>query len=650
MAAVNTVNYVVTIDSDISTPTFLSPLLNIDFSRNTHPREDEATITLAGIQLVKSAREINIYRFDENGNADLKFRGMTTNPTYELIEDGLTTTVEVRGLWYMLDTRLASLQGLSPVGMQPNTNPYLVYLNPLLNLEFGQLFFYIVANSFQGLYSTGHLPTIVPFNFNVANAATTDFDTVVVNDQMTLRYVPVASAVDRLVSTALFSSDTNQPFLAEVFLDITQTTPTLSVVLFDPTHSVLGIGHNKSGRTIGDGIQPPPPYAGIGNFEQSPIDTIIFAEGTNIVSLTTKYDYDAMSDSFVTTGGDFMGSEVISIPLESPSSIADFGLKQSQLPLANVVDRDEIARYIDTSISFFQRPIPTITLVPDYAFASAHPIVVGDFVTLNAPSFRDVIVDSFGNPISDQTSNAFVARIRRIHITWNPTDGESIDYDLTFPVINVDETTTVSNTLQSMYGVTNPTASTTMGRSNLAAGMALHDSELGFVDSHPESHDISVVGDTSTLTPNWIVINIPALLQNQQSENNLQDVLLYGFWVQVSSTENIETVSLTILQPDGMAILHQDVVMNQKINVLSLLNKTRRSNGELVGDLSGNYVVALNNTDSSPTTRAYTVYAEYSYILNPSSATKAISFSEISNTTNFLNPTRRWVYRAPFIA
>lgn len=648
----NSINYQVTIDSDnVTSPHFLSPLLEVAFNRNVHPREDTATIKLAGIQKIDSAREINIYRVNVNGTTSLKFRGMTTNPEYSLSEDGMATTVQINGLWYTLETRLLSLLGISPVGMPPNTNPYLVNLNPMLNKTFGELWYELIASGFQQSYSTGHLPPIVPYNFNnlIFGSPLTDFDTVVVNDQMCIQYQTIGAGVDRLISTALFSETDNEPFLAEVYLDITQKVPTLTTVLFDPANSVFGIGHNKTGRDIGSGIMPPPPYAGLGNFEFAPIDTIIFSEGDNIVSLDVQYDYISMSNSFVFTGGDFMGSEVAAVPIEMPSSIAEFGLKQTQKSLANVVDQDEIKRYIDTSIPFFQRPIPTIEMKPDYVFASAHPVVPGDFVTLNAPSFVDVIVDSNGDPISQQPTAAFVARIRRIEITWNPSSGEDISYTLTFPVINVDTTTAVPNSLQFMYSVTNPRSVTTMGLNNQQVGIAIHNSDLGFVESRPEAHDITVSGSGSDLATNYIIINMPALYQNQQMENNIEDVLIYGFWISVSTSGTAQDVTLNITQPDGLAIFSGLVDMGQKINILTLLNKTRKSSGQLVSSLSGNYIISLQNDSPGFVTETYTLYVEYSYIQNPSAATKMISVSEIANTANILSPTREWIYTAPYI-
>jgi hypothetical protein len=561
----------------------------------------------------------------------------------------------------MFEIRLISLAGLSPVGLPPNTNPYLVYLNPALNQRFGTLWFLLVQSAFQNQYSTGHLPTIVPYHFN-SNLPSTDFDSVIVNDQMTFRYSSIGSAIDQLITTALFNNETGggSPFLSEVYFNIgdnphgddptADKIPDISVALFDPPHGVLGIGHNRTGRTIGSGPAPSPPYAGIGHYEPNPIDTVIFTEGDNIVSYDVSYDYISMNNSWVLSGGQFYGSDVVPIPLENPSSINEFGLKQTQQSLSNVVDPDVISTYVDTSITYFQRPIPVVTIKPDYTYATAHPVTVGDFVSINAPSLVNVIEDSNGKPISQQIgTQAFVARIRRIDIEWTPNNGEDITYTLTFPVIDVNLTTAVGNTLQQMYTAQRPMASTTMSRLNQQISSSLHNSENGFMESRPQEDTILVNGSDFNLNANWSIVHIPAIVKRQPTENNNEDVLIFGFWVSVSTTDpTVSDVVVSIQQPDGLVIFDSVVPTNTKINVLSLLNKTRRSNGELVSNLSGDYIVTLSNVDSGSIT--YTVYSEYSFVLNPSAATKAISVSEIALTQNNLDPARNWIYRAPFIA
>ena len=122
----NNTNYVITYDSDITayTPPFTTSVLlmtpaspvsasitNLVFQRNIAPSEDNATITLAGIQPIQSAREVYFYRVNSDGTLTLKFRGMTTNPQYHVADDGLVTTVQVASLFYMLQTRLFQIAG-----------------------------------------------------------------------------------------------------------------------------------------------------------------------------------------------------------------------------------------------------------------------------------------------------------------------------------------------------------------------------------------------------------------------------------------------------------------------------------------------------------------------------------------------------------
>lgn len=238
----NNVNYVVTYDSDINSasPIYLSPITNIRFQRNIAPSEDNATLTLAGIQNIESAREVYIYRQNSDGTTNLKFRAMTTNPTYHVGSDGATTTIAINSLWYMLSTRLFQIAGKSPPPLQPNTNPYIIYLNPTLGLNFGQLWGYILVNSFQGSYTTGHLPTLQLANLDSSGVINpsipqgfTDFDGVVVNDNMNIQYMSDSAVMDKLVTSALFNSNQDQPFLAEYRLDIGDSPMNFGLILFN---------------------------------------------------------------------------------------------------------------------------------------------------------------------------------------------------------------------------------------------------------------------------------------------------------------------------------------------------------------------------------------------------------------------------------
>lgn len=565
----NTINYVVTYDSDISdysgpfttstllmrsgTAVITASITNLEFQRNIAPADDSATINLAGIVPLDSAREVYFYRVNSDNTLTLKFRGMTTNPDFTVASEGNSTEMAVQSLWYMLGTRLFAIAGKSPPPLQPNTNPYLLYLNPALNLDFGELWTFIIASAFQERYGTGHL---LPFKLanlsddgtiNVTIPQFTDFDNVVVNDNMNIQYQNVSGTIDRLVTSALFNANNGNPFLAEYRMDIgdfprsdflntenlySPKLPSLTVMLFDPIHSILGNGQNRTGTTIGDNsifTNPdgtiavgsngyfPMCYAEFGVVNgYEPIDGIIYSEGDNIISIKPTSDYVSMNNSWVLTGGSFQGSDVVAVPIENQRSIAEYGLKQTNQTLQNVVDQGEISRYVGTSIGFFQHPIPNIVLIPDYVYASTHPLYPGDYITVNAPSLVGALQDSNGNVLGQ----VFIARVKTIDITWNPTDGENITITLTFPVFNLqleDWPASLQNTnggaMQFMYTTVSPTAKTVIGKERQGQGAATYGTGGDFLTNRSNHYSIrvmdsgsedSVVGDFQYQTlPIW---------------------------------------------------------------------------------------------------------------------------------------------------
>ena len=679
------INYVVTYDSAYTiesdgsvsgTPTIL-PIISIDFGRNIAPSDDSATITIAGIYAVSSAREVYFYRINADGSYTLKFRGMTTDPTYTVASGGNTTVVEVNPLWYELGIRLFQVAGKSPPPLQPNTNPYLVYLNPLLNLDFGILWGLILQNAFAGSYSTGHLPPLRLANtmgsgeVNTLIAQFTDFDNVVVNDQMNIQYQSISATVDRLVQSALFSSSDDQPFLAEYRMDIgdfpfpyaypTDTNlyaphyPTATVMLFDPIHSILGNGQNRTGTTLGDGSifttpdgtaaggagqspNPNNPFASTGYFPMcyvefgvvdgyKPVDTIIYSEGDNIVSIVVTNQYTAMNNSWVLTGGSFQGSDVVALPINNQRSIAEFGLKQTNTSLQNVVDQAEIKRYVGTSISFFQHPIPNIILTPDYVYASSHVLYPGDYITVNAPSLSKSnpngeypIEDSNGQPLGP----VFTARVKTIQISWNPQDGESITLTLTFPVFNLpleDWPTSLQNSnagaIQFLYSTVQPTPMTVIGKDRNQSGSGQYQAGEDFITSRTSPY-VETVHDGSPVLPSGYTAATPLIvsISAQVIESAISAIdstgqqvlgdnpLIYQFLTEVDVTtgSNIENVWMTVLQPDGMAVFDTPIDIGQQTNILSLLSLNHANppfvgaSAPLVSDLSGDYVILLRNT------------------------------------------------------
>lgn len=682
----NTINYVVSYDSDYLMPDGVTPnsnanvltgVTNLTFHRDVAPSEDNATITLAGMGYtdsfgaqhpVKSAREVYFYRVNSDGTYTLKFRGMTTNPEYDVSDAGLVTTVQVNSLWYSLQTRLFQIAGKSPPPLQPNTNPYLVYLNPTLGLRFGIIWADIIVNAYQNSYSTGHLPPLHLVNLNpngtgnmnvgISPPYFTDFDDIVVNDNMNIQYQSIDATINRLVTSALFNSNATSPYLAEYRMDIGEypygswtgtvapLIPCITVMLFDPVHSKLGNGCNRTGTTIGDNsldpagtlpdaLQYPMDYIEFGVTNgYEPIDSIIFSEGDNVVSTKLKYDYISMNNSYVLTGGSFQGSDVVSLPIDNQRSIAEYGLKQTNQSLSNVVDQGEISRFVGTSINFFQHPIPNIVVIPDYVYASQHTLYPGDYIRLNVPSLVGILEDSQGVVIP---SGAFISRIRGIDITWSSDDGEDITFIMSFPLLNVSGSP--AGAMQFMYTTIAPAASTLLGRGRQNEGAATYGSGGDFITNKANPFNIRVYDayDNTVLKspiPDIGFQPLPVYAQavpNAMNAINIagnsvkgDDINIYQFGVEVD-TQNVSatttsssssaattvpsTVVLTVLQPDGMAIYDGVLQVNQMANILSLISKSHSSvissNGSIaffeddVGNvnLSGKYEVIIRNTE-----------------------------------------------------
>jgi hypothetical protein len=794
------INYIITYDSNLSQyssiPTGSYLLMNpaspiqvkinsLSFSRNIAPSDDQAEFVLAGLRRIQSAREVYFYRVNAPGSPTtytLKFRGMTTNPTYHDGPDGQTTTIEVYGLFFELQMRLFQIAGKSPPPLQPNTNPYLVYLNPTLGLRFGQLWAMILVNAFQNNYSTGHLPTIGLNNLTPTGAVNptmgqfTDFDPTVVNDNMNLQYQNVSATVDRLVTSALFNPQQDQPFLSEYRLDIGDevtyafttlmasvlsgattisvasatgfstavstgyasgtpvtsitvglgatdqetayiqsisgntitlksalannhtlgetigtpanvyqpTLPTLTVMLFDPAHSMLGNGRNRTGLLMGDGsiftnpdgtpgsagnspntsnpnastFYAPMSYVEFGDADgYIPIDTIIFSEGDNFVSVDLAYDWLSMNNSWVLVGGSFLGSDVVALPIDNQRSIAEFGLKQTNQQLNNVVDQGEIQRYVGTSINFFQHPIPNITIHPDYVYASSHTLYPGDYVLINAPSLMGIIEDSNGNTFGgsynsagELISYAFTARTKTIAITWDADNGEDITLSFTFPILNVplgagwanyfDDTAQyggAGGAIQFMYTAVLPSDRTVIGRNQQQLAGASFQSGGDFISNkasplYPDVDDsgsggqgpgggTNVIADfKAQAIPMFasVVPNQLSIVQNGDTPSNQKadDVLIYQFTTEIDSATGIASsggvvssptdVWMTVIQPDGMAIFDGILNVNQIGNILTLISKSHSSppysgaSAPFVNDVSGNYQVIFRNSVANP--------------------------------------------------
>jgi hypothetical protein len=366
-------------------------VVSVQINRYLAPRQDTFEFTVADIggnplQVFDVAREVQFYRVSQSGQK-LMFRGATTNIDYSLTPQQKITTVSGKGLWYLLTTRLLKLDGATPVGFP--TNPFIMTINPLLNQQFLFLFTMIVNLGFQQNYTTGYLPSINPIN--------TDFDTVVVNDQMFLQYESIEQALDRLVQSAL------PGLLGELKLDFTVTPPTLTVKRFDPINGFYGIGSNKS-------------------------STINFIEGQNIAQLDFSFDFDSMANSIILTGAQFRGSQLIAVPINNNQSIAKYGLKQIQKSIGNVVDQDAIYRYANNLLPLLQFPIPTIKITPVYTYALTSDITSlepGDVITITSPSLASVL---------NLSNNQFTARVIEIDRTWSVSSGEQITITLTYPV------------------------------------------------------------------------------------------------------------------------------------------------------------------------------------------------------------------------
>jgi hypothetical protein len=483
---------------------------------------------------------------------------------------------------------------------------------------------------------------------------------------MNIQYMSDSAVMDKLVTSALFNSNQDQPFLAEYRLDIGDFPyefwadtvqpmyPTVTVMLFDPTHSKLGNGNNRTGLLLGDNsidpagttpadLQFPMDYVEFGVTNgYEPIDTIVFSEGDNIISVDLTYDYLSMNNSYVLTGGSFQGSDVVALPINNQRSIAEYGLKQTNQVLNNVVDTAEIQRYIGTSINFFQHPIPNIVVKPDYVYASSHILYAGDYVLLNTPSLSGVVTDSNGNVLEGSyvpgnpnpiRVNAYTARIKTIDISWNPTSGEDITLTFTFPIMNVPliEWNVIGSSqyngsnaggLQAMYTTVTPAVNTAIGKGRGQEGAALYQTGGDFLSNRGNPFTEDVIDGTfdSSIAQDAEVFPVPIYAQVMPNQANVlttsganvkgDSALIYqlGFEVNTvnSSAQNTANtpndVYLTILQPDGMAIYDSVLPLNQAVNILTLLSESHSSpatpgaSAPLISNPTGLYLFVFRNS------------------------------------------------------
>src|SRR5579875_71000 len=658
----STITYIVQYDGQTK---FTNNIVSIEFQTNLHPRENTATITLAGAQDIEPARDITIYRVNRDGSQIQMFRGFSGNVTYALdSETGVQTTIYVESYWKLLEYRLVKIEGLAPPPFAPNTNPYLVRLNPLLNLTFGYLFDFLVWNGFTQSYSTGHLPPIVP------GTVYSLFDNATVNDQLILQYFSVASAIERLWQSALFdSSSSTAPYIAEALLDTIPFYPTLNIEYYDPIQSAFGIGQNKTGQPVGNGPNTIyDPRASSPTPGSAPVDTIIFSEAENIVSATLEYDYDDMANSFVYSGANFRGAQIVAVPVENPSSIAQLGLKQQNKTLGNVIDPEEINTYIKDVTPLFQRPIPNIVIKAESTFAPpdtygspTYPqlprINPGDLVILNIPSFVGVVKDMNGNVLSQPN---FVARVRRISVTWDTQNGEDVTYTFILPIV---ASTVHGEGTQFLYPQTNPSGNSIAARYAQQIHDSVYNPPEGPIENVSLTFPLSLKNNnifylnSNLLIPGVAVapVDITAQVMTLKTFGSVvsqyfpEQALIEGLWVTIyTTTPSIQNVYLRCVQPDGIVFYDAPIQTNYKIDLLPSLISARNSSGDLVNNLSGKYLFVISNGKAlsanqvSNTHGQFNVVVEVTYHKDTSAQVRCLSAQRQAQSV-ILQKTQQWV-------
>jgi hypothetical protein len=622
----------------------LSNVISISYTRNLHPSENEATIVLAGIQNIEAAREIQIFRQYSDGNNYLVWRGMTTNVSYNLDASGAITTISCQSLWHILEIRLLQNPGSGFAGQPLNTNPYIGLMNPYLNMTFDQLLYYILSLAFKA-YSTGFLPPIIPL-------IPTDFSNVIVFDQMFVKYVSVAEAIDRLWSSALFNYSDNQPYNAEMFLidnpngvtnQFITDSPQLTVKQFGVVQVgsgyrfLNGIGKNKTGaqNPLFPNVFPYETTINVSVPASNPTplqprqmitasvdvyDSITFVEGENIVSINLTYDYESMANSFVFTGGNFPGAEVTAVPLDNPPSIAYYGLKQMNKSLNNVIDQDEIDRYAQGTLPMFARPLPNLQVVVDPVYGSQflgnpRSIDPGDLISFYSPTIGTVVKDANGNTIS----NNFYARVKTVSVTWDAEQGEQISYTFMYPLELMP---------QFMYGIISPSDKIANGQFVRQMKNSTYQREVTPIDWTTTSYVVNVDSTKNFDNVNILPIPINAQLLPFETLQNTQQFLLYAFWITITSASGQVTNAQTfVIQPDGQIVYSQTMDLDSKYNVLQTVVPVWAdppSNSQispLVPQLNGVWLLVLQNSGVASGTSSsniqYNVTVQLAHVSDP---------------------------------
>ena len=378
-----------------------------------------------------------------------------------------------------------------------------------------------------------------------------------------------------------------------------------------------------------------------------------------------------MGNSWVLTGASFRGSDVAALPIDNPQSIAKFGLKQISRSLGNVVDPDEIKRYVGQYQAFFQYPIPSFSITPEWTYADSHTVNPGDFITIVSDTLTNngtggVLFDNNGNQI---LSRGFITRVKTVNISWDATNGEDITYVMMFPVEANPKF--LSNSFsytgpQYMNSSVRPTAETLLGRqANLSQDATYTTDSAAPITNKTTTLAFHCQDNTFTQNSNTFVapgydaktVVVESQIMNIQTSNGNQNALIYGMWLTISANDpSIPAAHVRVLQPDGLAIFDDLLPTNQQTNVLSLVSKTLNSKGQLVNSVAGTYTIVISNASSDtpgseqgsnyiPTasTVDYSLQVDLAYLANPVNTKIQSSVTSQPNTAVNFDPTKTWV-------
>jgi len=531
----------------------ITNLMSLNLKRALHPREDSFDLSVAGIVPYEVGREIFVYRINPEINETVMlFRGIITKKAFEISSGGKITKLSGRGLWYALETKLLRIPNQTPE-FYPE-NPYIFSLNPTLNYTFGMIFTGIMEN-----YKASECSAYIP----VIERGTTDFESVQVNDYILVQYSTPGETLERLVSTALTE------MVGEFKLDFTQSTPTLSIVKFDPANNLYGIGQDKS-------------------------STFVIIEGQNAVEMDFSFDYEEMGNSIVVSGGKFMGADIIEAELvRDDASIKQYGLKQITKPLGSCVSENEIRTYIYNLLPLLSQPIPSLNVrfIKDF-FLKTQLVNPGDIVKV----YGDSLTNIFG-------SNTITARVRVVEIAYSIDKGEEIELRLSYPV---------QKAPQFITGFAQPSLNTLMGSFKREVRDALYTTLGGAYEYLPINFSFELK-DTTLKDVYVAPIDITSEFIKKTFSSSV-DFLIKSVKLIVNGTTNVEPkVSVYLIAPDASKVFSRDVELGSKYDLTLAFSPVVDSSLSTLTEYSGRYIMVFKNT-SNNTYGKYTASVQIGFV------------------------------------